>query len=62
MVSSNVSRVSTQIYVHRTFDVLELQQLPASPARARLRPTGIDSQRREFFERDSEEDLVTQVK
>jgi hypothetical protein len=62
MISStaSASRVSTQIYVHKTFDVLELQQLPSSPGRARLRPTGIDAQRREFFDRDSQEDLVMQ--
>jgi hypothetical protein len=62
MISStaSASRVSTQIYVHKTFDVLELKQLPSSPGRARLRPTGIDAQRREFFERDSQEDLVMQ--
>ena len=52
--------METQIYVHKTFDVLELQQLPSSPGRARLRPTGIDAQRREFFDRNSQEDLVMQ--
>lgn len=48
----------SQIHVQRTFDLEELDQLPVEPGRVKIRPTGLDREREEYYERSSQEDLV----
>lgn len=53
-----VSRGSGHIHVQKTFDVLELSQLPSTPSRARIRSGNIYAGETYFSERSSEDDLV----
>jgi hypothetical protein len=58
MISPTASQGSEGIYVHKTFDVLELSQLPATPRRARIKSVDIYAGRTLFEDRSSEDELV----